>query len=63
MLSEVSPIRPHFAAANEATPLIKPGVKPDVRRTASDVLTTEELLKNRDTGMGSMIELGLPLMM
>lgn len=45
-------IRP---SANERTPLIKAGVKPDIRWTAEE--------GKADIGLGRMVELGLPLIM
>jgi putative membrane protein len=48
---------------NERTPLIKPGVKPDVRRTPEDVKVSEEVMKRAEIGLGRMVELGLPLIM
>ncbi|GFZ44871.1 hypothetical protein JCM24511_02597 [Saitozyma sp. JCM 24511] len=46
---------------DERTPLIKPGVKPDVRRTPEDVRAAKETIKRTEIGLGRMIELGLPL--
>lgn len=43
-------------AVHERTPLIKAGVKPDVRLTRDDVRLPE-------VGLGRMVELGLPLIM
>jgi hypothetical protein len=43
----------------ERTPLIKPGVKPDIRRTAEDVAKSMQV----EVGLGRMVELGLPLIM
>jgi len=44
---------------DERTPLIKPGVKPDIRRTAEDVAKSMQV----EVGLGRMVELGLPLIM
>jgi putative membrane protein len=43
----------------ERTPLIKSGVKPDIRRTAEDVAKSMQV----EVGLGRMVELGLPLIM
>jgi hypothetical protein len=43
----------------ERTPLIKSGVKPDIRRTAEDVANSMQV----EVGLGRMVELGLPLIM
>jgi hypothetical protein len=48
---------------DERTPLIKPGVKPDVRRTPEDVRVAAETIKRAEIGLGRMVELGLPLIM
>jgi putative membrane protein len=48
---------------DERTPLIKPGVKPDVRRTPEDVRAAAETIKRAEIGLGRMVELGLPLIM
>lgn len=48
---------------DERTPLIKPGVKPDVRRTPEDVRSAAETIKRAEIGLGRMVELGLPLIM
>jgi putative membrane protein len=48
---------------DERTPLIKPGVKPDVRRTPEDVRAAAETIKRTEIGLGRMVELGLPLIM
>ncbi|GFZ50322.1 hypothetical protein JCM24511_08079, partial [Saitozyma sp. JCM 24511] len=45
----------------ERTPLIKPGVKPDVRRTPEDVRSAAQTVKRVEIGLGRMVELGLPL--
>jgi putative membrane protein len=47
----------------ERTPLIKPGVKPDIRRTAEDVERSITAVKQVEVGLGKMVELGLPLIM
>jgi len=44
---------------DERTPLIKSGVKPDIRRTAEDVAKSMQV----EVGLGRMVELGLPLIM
>ncbi|RSH94136.1 hypothetical protein EHS25_003939 [Saitozyma podzolica] len=46
---------------DERTPLIKPGVKPDVRRTPEDVRAAAETIKRVEIGLERMVELGLPL--
>jgi putative membrane protein len=48
---------------DERTPLIKPGVKPDVRRTPEDVRVAAKTIKRAEIGLGRMVELGLPLIM
>lgn len=57
----------HDAAAivdmTERTPLIKPGVTPDIRRTAEDVERSIGMMRSSDVGLGKMIQLGLPLIM
>ena len=50
---DCGPTRP----LTERTPLIKAGVKPDIRRT------TEDVVKRAEVGLGRMVELGLPLIM
>jgi putative membrane protein len=47
----------------ERTPLIKPGVRPDIRRTAEDVERSISAVKQVEIGLGKMVELGLPLIM
>jgi hypothetical protein len=47
----------------ERTPLIKIGVKPDIRRTAEDVERSRTAVKQVEVGLGKMVELGLPLIM
>jgi hypothetical protein len=47
----------------ERTPLIKVGVKPDIRRTAEDVERSRTAVKQVEVGLGKMVELGLPLIM
>lgn len=47
----------------ERTPLIKSGVKPDIRRTAEDVERSITAVKQVEIGLGKMVELGLPLIM
>jgi hypothetical protein len=47
----------------ERTPLIKPGVRPDIRRTAEDVERSITAIKQVEVGLGKMVELGLPLIM
>lgn len=49
----------HDVTSNECTPLIKPGVTPDIRRTAEDV----ERSMHVEVGLGKMVQLGLPLIM
>ena len=49
----------HEVTANERTPLIKPGVTPDIRRTAEDVERSMQV----EVGLGKMVQLGLPLIM
>jgi putative membrane protein len=46
---------------DERTPLIKPGVKPDVRRMPEDVRSASETIKRAEIGLGRMVELGLLL--
>lgn len=60
----VSPKPLRRAKDNERTPLIKAGVKPDIRRTSEDVTNYADMI-NRGTqgGLGKMVELGLPLIM
>ena len=49
----------HDVTPNERTPLIKPGVTPDIRRTAEDVDRSMQV----EVGLGKMVQLGLPLIM
>jgi putative membrane protein len=49
----------HEVTANEHTPLIKPGVTPDIRRTAEDVERSMQV----EVGLGKMVQLGLPLIL
>lgn len=53
----------HEVTASERTPLIKPGVTPDIRRTAEDVERSRDAVKQVEIGLGKMVELGLPLIM
>lgn len=53
----------HDVTPSERTPLIKPGVKPDIRRTAEDVERSKDAVKQVEVGLGKMVELGLPLIM
>ncbi|RXK40064.1 hypothetical protein M231_02704 [Tremella mesenterica] len=47
----------HTKHPNERTPLIKPGVKPDIRRKSE----ATDVKKRAEAGLGRMVELGLPL--
>ena len=51
------------ARATERTPLIKPGVTPDLRKTVDDVDLSTNLIKRAEIGLGRMVELGLPLIL
>jgi len=46
----------------ERTPLIKPGVKPDMHKTTDDT-ESNKILRRAEVGLGRMVELGLPLIM
>jgi len=48
---------------NERTPLIKAGVKPDVRKSVDDAQVTMDVMRRAEIGLGRMVELGLPLIM
>jgi len=48
---------------NERTPLIKAGVKPDVRKSVDDAQATMNVMRRAEVGLGRMVELGLPLIM
>lgn len=47
----------------ERTPLIKAGVKPDLRKSLDDTQTTMDVMRRAEVGLGRMVELGLPLIM
>ena len=47
----------------ERTPLIKAGVKPDLRKTLDDAETSASVLQHAEVGLGEMVELGLPSIM
>jgi putative membrane protein len=48
--------------ANERTPLIKAGVKPDYRKSV-DETQAMAVMRRAEVGLGRMVELGLPLIM
>ena len=47
----------------ERTPLIKPGVKPDIRKSLDDAPAGLDVVRRAKVGLGRMVELGLPLIM
>lgn len=48
---------------NERTPLIKPGVRPDLRRSIDETNAAVDVMRRAEVGLGRMVELGLPLIM
>lgn len=48
---------------SERTPLIKAGVKPDLRKSGDEGDSGTKLMKRAEAGLGRMVELGLPLIM
>jgi len=48
---------------SERTPLIKAGVKPDLRKSIDDTQATMDVMRRAEVGLGRMVELGLPLIM
>ncbi|RSH87989.1 uncharacterized protein EHS24_000512 [Apiotrichum porosum] len=49
------------STVNERTPLIKSGVRQDIRRTAEDVDAAAAAASSADSVLGRMVEVGLPL--
>lgn len=58
-----APLHDATVDMTERTPLIKAGVKPDIRRTPGDVERSLQLMRDDKVGLGRMVELGLPLIM
>ena len=59
---EMRQVDNHFSAT-ERTPLIKPGVTPDLRKTLSDTKPSSQSFMRSKVQLGKMVELGLPLIM
>ncbi|ORX37256.1 Bestrophin, RFP-TM, chloride channel-domain-containing protein [Kockovaella imperatae] len=58
---QASDPKPQPQVVTEQTPLIKPGVRPTLAKTESDVRVRTHSYIRAQAGMGRMIELGLPL--
>jgi hypothetical protein len=55
--------RSRQAKVGERTPLIKPGVTPDWRKSVDDAKSSARVCMRAEIGLGRMAELGLPLIM